>query len=201
MASQLRTLAVKRLKPDKTRIKYMTKEQVRQRLSKAKESGMDIYAYIAIAVYTGFRNSSIVAMRWKDVEPLAVRISAPAKGSEVITVPLRPALAEILEEYGGDELQRLQSDKRDEWLFPSPVGDGHVINYYHRLQRVAKAANLEWVTAHVVRHTFGSILAQAGVSIRTIADHMGHSDVRVTRDHYAALLPSNLDDAMNHLEL
>jgi integrase len=38
-----------------------------------------------------------------------------------------------------------------------------------------------------LRHTFGSILAQQGVSIYKIAEWMGHESVSTTRRHYAAL--------------
>ena len=50
----------------------------------------------------------------------------------------------------------------------------------------------EWVTPHIMRHTFASLLASAGVSIFKIAQWLG-DDVRVTQKHYAKLLPKDED--------
>jgi len=49
-----------------------------------------------------------------------------------------------------------------------------------------------WVTPHVARHTFASLLASAGVSIYKIAQWLG-DDVRVVQQHYAKLLPKDAD--------
>ncbi len=75
----------------------------------------------------------------------------------------------------------------------------HVVNLKKKFEKVTRDAGLEWGTPHVLRHTFGSLLAQEGVPIQQIAQLMGHSDVRVTMGHYAALLPSNLYEAIDRL--
>jgi len=51
---------------------------------------------------------------------------------------------------------------------------------------------LPWVTPHVMRHSFASILASAGVSIFKIAQWLG-DDVRVVQRHYAHLAPGDTD--------
>jgi integrase/recombinase XerC len=47
-----------------------------------------------------------------------------------------------------------------------------------------------WVTPHIMRHTFASLLASAGVSIFKIATWLG-DEVRVVEKHYAKLLPKD----------
>lgn len=49
-----------------------------------------------------------------------------------------------------------------------------------------------WITPHVMRHTFASVLASAGVSIFKISDWLG-DDVRVTQRNYAHLEPGDQD--------
>ena len=49
-----------------------------------------------------------------------------------------------------------------------------------------------WVTPHVMRHTFASLLASRGVSIYKIAKWLGDG-VEVTQKHYAQLLPKDND--------
>lgn len=51
---------------------------------------------------------------------------------------------------------------------------------------------------HILRHTFASHLAQAGVSLKTIKDLLGHSDMKTT-EIYAELLPENFDTAATRL--
>ena len=55
-----------------------------------------------------------------------------------------------------------------------------------------KTQGLEWVTPHVMRHTFASLLASEGVSIYKITLWLG-DDVRVVQKHYAKLLPKDED--------
>lgn len=45
-------------------------------------------------------------------------------------------------------------------------------------------------TFHVLRHTYASSLAMRGVSMRVIADQLGHADTRMTERHYAHVAPS-----------
>jgi integrase len=49
-----------------------------------------------------------------------------------------------------------------------------------------------WITPHVMRHTFASLLAIKGVSIFKIAKWLG-DDVKVVERHYAHLLPQDAD--------
>ena len=52
--------------------------------------------------------------------------------------------------------------------------------------------NCPWVTPHVMRHTFASVLASRGVSIYLIAEWMGDG-VGVVQRHYARLLPTHAE--------
>lgn len=51
---------------------------------------------------------------------------------------------------------------------------------------------MRWATAHVMRHTFASLLVQAGVSIFKVARWMGDG-VEVVEKHYAHLAPQDRD--------
>jgi hypothetical protein len=49
---------------------------------------------------------------------------------------------------------------------------------------------------HILRHTYGSTLAMAGVPLAVIAEALGHADERITRKHYAHLSPSYVRDSV-----
>ena len=54
----------------------------------------------------------------------------------------------------------------------------------------AATADFSWITPHVARHTFASILAQKGESIYKIAKWLGDT-LEVTEKHYAHLAPGD----------
>jgi integrase len=59
-------------------------------------------------------------------------------------------------------------------------------------EQYVKGKQFAWLKPHVMRHTFASLLAIAGVSIFKIAQWLG-DDVKVVERHYAHLLPQDSD--------
>ena len=70
----------------------------------------------------------------------------------------------------------------------------------HQVRRITKAcqqAKIEPVISfHILRHTYGSLLASRGVPLQVIAELLGHSDTRITSRHYAHLMPSFVADTL-----
>jgi site-specific recombinase XerD len=76
------------------------------------------------------------------------------------------------------------------WFFPSPEGtrwDGD--NLSAHVRELMKKAGLR-ANFLVLRHTFGSALAQKGLSFEKIASYMGNS-AKVVAAHYARLCPED----------
>jgi integrase len=73
------------------------------------------------------------------------------------------------------------------------VGDGHV-NLRRSWEGVRKAAGLEDVHLHDLRHSFASILVSAGLSLPLIGALLGHSNPQTTA-RYAHLMLDPLRDA------
>jgi site-specific recombinase XerD len=59
----------------------------------------------------------------------------------------------------------------------------------------AKIADFRW---HDLRHTFASRLAMAGVSLRTLAELLGHKTLAMVM-RYAHLAPAHLRDAVERI--
>ena len=66
------------------------------------------------------------------------------------------------------------------------------ISFNRSFKAYTKAQDCPWVTLHVLRRTFASLLASAGVSIYKIANWLG-DEVGTTQRHYARLLPGDTD--------
>lgn len=69
------------------------------------------------------------------------------------------------------------------YVFPSDYGDSHHKQVPDVLVRLCVAAKIEGVTAHTLRHTFGSIAGDMGYSELTIAALLGHGKRGVTQGY------------------
>lgn len=150
-----------------------TQEQVTRML----ESGAyaKTRAMILLGYYQGFRVSSISRVHGVDVDLASNTIRTVAKGSKRLTLPLHPVIAELATRMPADD-----------WWFPSDrtpeghVRSGTVTDAVRDAKRRAGITDPK-LTAHSLRHAFGTDLVDAGVDIRVIADLMGHESVATTQ--------------------
>lgn len=68
--------------------------------------------------------------------------------------------------------------------------DRRVFNstYNNFLERKCKEAEIPIVTIHALRHTHASVLLATGVSLHSIAERLGHSDVTTTQETYTHII-------------
>ncbi len=57
------------------------------------------------------------------------------------------------------------------------------------------------ITPHTLRHTAASWMVQAGISLKEVADFLGHSDTRMVEKHYSHLSPDYLKRAILVLDM
>jgi integrase len=91
----------------------------------------------------------------------------------------------------------------NEWgvVFTSPTGLlRDPSNTQADLRDVFARLGYPWVTSHVFRKTAATLLDEAGVSARKIADQLGHSQVSVTQDFYRGRRIAS-EDAARVLEI
>ncbi len=60
----------------------------------------------------------------------------------------------------------------------------------HRLLRPVEVAGLDHITFHSFRHTYASMMIQAGASISAVAKNLGHKQTEICERYYAHLRPS-----------
>jgi hypothetical protein len=88
-------------------------------------------------------------------------------------------------------LINLRNISSGQLVFPSDAGTPvEMNNFYQRVFKPLLAtAGLRQIRFHDLRHTFGSLLIQAGASLAYVRDQMGHSSIQVTVDIYGHLIP------------
>ena len=69
------------------------------------------------------------------------------------------------------------------------------------LRRAGQRCGMEFVSAHVFRHSAATWMAEGGIPMAEIAQFLGHKDSRVTERVYARFSPTYLRGAASMLEL
>jgi integrase len=178
-------------------IRFLNSEQITEQLQAIKEDKA-LHAAVAILIYAGVRREEALWLTREDVDRKTglLRIRAKTidgafwqpKTGRNRTVPIGTALAAVLDKY--------KSRGPGPWLLPSPEGARwDPDNFSHKLADENAKAKLPW-TCLDFRHTFGSMLAQRGVSLYKISAMMGNSP-EICRKHYAALIPDQFVGDVN----
>ena len=103
---------------------------------------------------------------------------------------LRQALLELRDQRLFEGWQNGKSSIADDLVFAGEKGNPISVrtlseNYFlPALER----ANLRRFRFHDLRHTFGSLLIEAGVPLPYVRDQMGHSSIQITADKYVHLI-------------
>lgn len=193
---------VARYRESAPQIRYLTLEQIDEQLE-ALRSKPRLQVMVATLIYAGLRREELL---WLHVDDRVAGSSQSPNGLLRIqaktiagqswqpktrnnrAVPISRDLRRWI-----DAWPIPASDHR--WLFPSPQGTRWDPDNFSQALRVAnQAAGLSWGSLHY-RHTFGSQLAQRGVSLFQIATLMGNSP-EICRRHYAALVPEAMGAAV-----
>jgi integrase len=169
----------------------------------------DLRPIYATAFYAGLRRGELRALRWDDVDLAAGLIHvrhgwddvageiAPKSAKGTRTVPIVAVLRDQLAELkaGGDQ---------GEFVFGSIHGQPFTPSNVRRRAAAAWAAEnakrterkhelLVPIGLHECRHTFVSLMHDAGLSLERIGDYAGHSSSYMT-DRYRHLLDGHEDE-------
>jgi integrase len=126
-------------------------------------------------------------------EPL---LAPPKTASSARTVPLACFVVEALSAH----LARFPREPGGLVLLDAhglPVCSG---TFGHHWRRAVKAAGAPGLRYHDLRHTYASTLLSRGVSIKAVADWLGHASPTVTLSTYAHLMPTDDDVARGVLD-
>lgn len=188
---------------DRDEAKSIGPEQVAQLLQEARSSRY--YVGVLIMAHTGLRRGEAAALRWTDIDftkrelnvthTLAridgeLSLSKPKTKRSRRRVPLSDDLVTAL--------KATRKRQAEEQLRAGSAWGGHQDmvmttelgtmvdprNLLRVVQVAAKAADLEGVGAHTLRHSAATTWLEAGVHVKAVADLLGHGSIAVTGDLY-----------------
>ncbi len=187
---------VKRVSESAPAITWLTLDDINEQLDVVRESP-GVHALVATYIFAGLRREEALWLTRNDVDLESRLIRVQAKTVDGIfwqpktkknrVVPISDALLEILCQHA--------ASVNSVWFFASPAGKRwDPDNFSQHLREINVGAGLHWSCLDY-RHTFGSQLAQKGVSLYKIATLMGNSP-DICRRHYAALVPEEMADTV-----
>lgn len=184
--------AIKRPTLQAPMVRFLTLEDVEEQLE-ALEEVPDIRMMVAVYIYAGLRRAEVLWLTRGDVDLTRLLIYVRAKEvngdywqpktKRNRAVPISNTLQKLLKSY--------KPRGESPWYFPySSDQRWDPDTFGHYLADLNERKNLAW-TCLDFRHTFGSQLAQRGVSLYKIAELMGNSP-EICRRHYAAIRTEHL---------
>lgn len=118
-------------------------------------------------------------------------LGPPKTESSHRTIPLATFLLDAL----ADHLRRCPAGPAD-LVLRSPAGlplDSD--RFGHQWRQACRSAGVPGLRYHDLRHTFASTLLSRGVSVKAVADWLGHASPMITLATYAHLMPADEDVA------
>lgn len=184
--------------------RWLTRKEAAKLLNQARQGRTDTRLYlplfILIALRTGARKGAILSLRWPQVNFKTQRIDfndphAPKTNKRRPIQPISRPLMTFLKlayERRDSDLGFVIHDKGQRIL---DIGDANSGSF----GRCCKKAGISGVTPHVLRHTCGTWLAQAGVPLFDIGGWLGHSSERTT-ELYAHHSADHMNKALLSIE-
>lgn len=191
-------------KPEKARHPRWSAGEALTVLTHCEAQDNPIARYVILGLVTGLRREELLGLRWRDVDlgaaKLRVRhtVTYPKGGPVMSDVPKTDAayrtvyfeergVKALLGQLEHVELARASARRWEEHdlVFPSSVGTPHSIRLLREgFQAIWEAAGVPRIRLYDLRSTHGSILADAGVNPKLIADRLGHEDAGFTMSVY-----------------
>ena len=202
-------------------VDFLTKEELKRLLDTVQVHFPRHYALFLLLARTGLRIGEALALQWGDIDfngrfitiqrgISRGRIETPKNGKSRrvdMSLQLTEAL-KTLKNQGATQVvvpitrSEETPEEPSEWVFTNGVGGFIDVNNWRRrvFNKALKKAGLRRIRIHDLRHTYASLLIQAGESLAYVRDQLGHHSIKVTVDIYGHLAPEGNKQAVDKLD-
>ena len=166
--------------------KALKQEDVKHIISQLSKLTLQERRAMAIYLCTGARRGEMLAMRWEDID-LCANVVHIRRAVTFTGEKHRPVVGSTKSDAGIRDVPLLP--QMIEWIAPMNqsgyiVGEDGLLleSQYNRLwDSIRNKLDLGKTTAHFLRHTYGTMLGEAGLGEFVIQDAMGHADSKTTK--------------------
>lgn len=195
-------------KIQKKEMKILHPDNIRSYLKAAEERG--VLPMFFLELTSGVRKGELVAFLWSDldVERKTISVSKQAvrgvDGEIKITRPKTETSIRkisIPQEAIGLLIEEHNKHPSSPYLFLSPKTGGmyHPDSIVNLHKKLLKAAGLEHIRFHDLRHTFATLALQNGVDVKTVPNMLGHCNAGFTLTTYAHATRQMQEDAARRM--
>ncbi len=145
---------------------------------------------ILLAAFAGLRESEIAKIHGSDYDPATGILEVIGKGGNTAMIPLHAFLQ-----------AELAAMPRRDWWFPGSHGNAHMLgrSVGSAIQRAFRRHGIV-MTAHQLRHSFGTSLIEADVNLRVAQELMRHQSIQSTA-LYTRVSNDQKQGAVNRLSI
>ncbi len=168
---------------EERRERYLSRAEINRLMASLDQHADQVQAnVIRLLLLTGARRGEVLRAMWDqfDMETgVWVKPSANTKQKKLHRVPLSASVIAILAE--------IKQGSESNFVFPGSTPDEPLTSITRKFWReVCKAAEIESFRVHDLRHSYASILVNAGLSLPIIGALIGHTQTQTTH-RYAHL--------------
>lgn len=174
---------VRRPEPPQHREISLTEVQAALILAECKKSANSkLYSYVLFLMHTGARASEAASRRLIDVDLVnRTTILRETKSGKPRRVPITEAVKSALVDLDAEDYFFLtKSHLENERIRNRPATIFREAWDYALKRAKANDPGFPDITIHDLRHTAGTHLLEQGADLRTVADILGHADIRMT---------------------
>jgi len=161
--------------PEERRYRYLCSDELRRLFEAlAAHSSQPAANAVRLLLLTGARRGEVLNAIWEqfDLETgIWTKPSSHTKQKREHRVPLSAPARQLLVEMQESAGPRSRQPSR--YLFPARRGDGPMVDIKSSWAAICRAAGLQGVRVHDLRHTYASVLANAGLSLQVIGAWRG----------------------------
>ncbi|NDF11808.1 MAG: DUF4102 domain-containing protein [Proteobacteria bacterium] len=170
--------------PEKSRERFLDTKEVNTLLDvlakaeKNESESKHVIALFKLLLLTGARLREIKDAKWEWVDIKNKKLILPDSKTGKRVIQLSDSAIKVL--------KKIPIKKNNPYLIVGEVEGQHLINARKPWIRICKAAKLENVRIHDLRHTYAAMCIESGLSLYSTGKLLGHSRARTT-DRYAHL--------------
>ena len=162
---------VERFALDNERVRYLT-ENEEQRLFKAMGDNTQLKDIVTVALHTGMRRGEIFNLTWFDLDfDRAVMHVRKTKTKLNRVVPMNARVREVLN----------RQKRSSEYVFTSEKTGGRLIDVNKAFSSARLEAGIPDFQLRDLRHSCATRLSDKGEELVTVAEILGHTDIRMTK--------------------
>jgi integrase/recombinase XerD len=163
---------------------FLTPEEVERVLEQpdlGSASGVRDRTMLEVLYATGLRVSELTQLSIRDLDLDSGLLTCLGKGSKQRRLPLGRSAIDHLQRYWPFR-EQLRSGRVTDRLFVESGGAPVTRQqFWRRIKKYGLAAGIDYLTPHLLRHSFATALLRNGADLRSVQLLLGHSDISTTQ--------------------